>query len=140
MGAARTEHTATLLDDGKLLVAGPGSLNGQPIGSTELYDLASGTWSATGTMIDVVGENTATLRLDGRVLVAGGCCVGNDVVTSAEVYDPATGTWSATESMIDGRGGHAAILLGTGEVLVVGGTRAGVSDALASSELYAPGP
>jgi hypothetical protein len=142
VAATRSGHSATLLDDGKVLVAGGSrSASGEPsLTSSDLYDPATGTWSATGTMTQGRVDHTAILLSDGRVLVAGGCCIGEgDVLASAEVYDPATGTWSATESMIDGRRGQAAILLDTGEVLVVGGRRTGPTDALASSELYAPG-
>lgn len=75
MAADRSYHTATLLLDGKVLVAG-GAQDGGPRGSpsSELYDPISGTWTATGTMITPMPRygHTATLLPDGRVLVAGG--------------------------------------------------------------------
>ena len=75
-----------------------------------MYDPASGTWTATGPMVQRVLRH-ATLLRDGRVLVAGG----------AELYDPASGTWTATGKRNDERHGHAAVLLPDGKVLVAGG-------------------
>jgi Galactose oxidase, central domain/Kelch motif len=139
MGTARTGHTATLLPDGRVLVAGgygggmvpPSSL--LPT-SAELYDPASGTWTATGSMGTPRIGGTATLLRDGRVLVAGGISDG----TSAELYDPASGTWTATGSMVIPRLGGTATLLRDGRVLVAGGCCDGNGISLASAELYDP--
>ena len=87
---ARCYHTATLLPNGKVLVAG--GYNGHSLlSSAELYDPASGTWSATGSLSTARYLHTATLLPNGKVLVAGGF---KQVValSSAELYDPATGT------------------------------------------------
>ena len=65
-----TDHTATLLPIGKVLVAG-GS-NGSDLSSAELYDPASGTWTATGSLGTARSFHTATLLPNGKVLVAGG--------------------------------------------------------------------
>jgi ELWxxDGT repeat protein len=126
----RLYHTATLLANGKVLVAG-GLGNGNPIKSTELYDPASGNWSATGNLTERRSRHTATLLPDGRVLVAGGFAANSVALKSAEIYDPATGAWSSTGSLITARGTHAATLLADGKVLVVGG-------AIGSAELYDP--
>jgi large repetitive protein len=68
---ARLRHTATLLPNGKVLVAGGN--NGPPaLSSAELYDPASGTWTATGSLGTARGYHTATLLPNGKVLVAGG--------------------------------------------------------------------
>jgi hypothetical protein len=83
--------TATLLRDGKVLVAG---LNG-----AELYDPESGTWTATGKMVTPRYHHTATLLPDGNVLVAGGDIVPDRAVDSAELYDPDTGSWTATANL-----------------------------------------
>jgi hypothetical protein len=89
--------TATLLANGKVLVAGDKG--------AELYDPANGTWSATGKMITPRHHHTATLLPDGRVLVAGGD-VGDGMVYSAELYDPDTASWTATANTRSG--GHCA--------------------------------
>ncbi|RKG78754.1 kelch-like protein [Corallococcus exercitus] len=114
----RLASTATLLPDGKVLVAGGRQEQAHTCGTAaELYDLPSNTWSATGFMLDCRYGHTATLLPDGKVLVAGG--QGQVVTTStAELYDPATGTWSATGSMTEPRAGHTATLLPNGKVLV----------------------
>jgi hypothetical protein len=134
MLVAREGHSATLLRDGRVLVAGgrgrsPEALRG--LASAELYDPASGTWRATGNMIEGPGEAGqgqfwATLLPDGRVLVVGGL---------AELYDPTSGTWTATGNMIEGSVYAAITLLPNGKVLVAGG---GSGDSLASAELYDP--
>jgi hypothetical protein len=93
--AARTRHTATLLPNGKVLVAGGN--DGHALSSAELYDPASGTWTATGSMGTARERPTATLLPNGKVLVAGGALNELDAyLSSAELYDPATGTWAET--------------------------------------------
>jgi len=123
LNVARFNHTATLLPNGKVLVAG-GAGN-----SAELYDPATGVWTYTGGMHYARSGHTATLLLNGQVLVAGGA--GN----SAELYDPATGRWTVTGSLNTARIYHTATLLGNGSVLVAGGEDdSGFT--LASAELY----
>jgi galactose oxidase-like protein/Kelch motif protein len=125
----RSLHTATLLPNGKVLVAG-GWPEAVSTGSAELYDPATGTWTLTGSLNVRHAAHTATLLFDGRVLVAG----GTHSFTSVELYDPATGTWTVTGSLTTPRYGyHTATLLSDGRVLVAGG-RADV----ASVELYDP--
>jgi N-acetylneuraminic acid mutarotase len=138
MTAARTGHTATLLPNGQVLVAGgEGScVNGSCsfLSSAELYNPATGTWSATGSMTTARSRHTATLLPNGQVLVAGGgCCSG----TTAELYTPATGAWTPTGSLSFPRSGALAGLLPNGQVLVVCGVDdPGVPPCVA--ELYNP--
>ncbi len=135
LATAREDHTATLLPNGKVLVAGGGNSSFNALASAELYDPASGTWSATGSLATARYEHTATLLPNGKVLVAGG--FGNSgLLASAELYDPTSGTWSATGSLATARQYHTATLLPSGKVLVAGG--GGNSGALASAELYDP--
>lgn len=119
MAIARGGHTVTLLNDGRVLVAGAFH-GGVGLGSTEIYDPAADTWSASGDMINPRGRHGATLLNDGRVLVAGGVS-GGASLSSAEIYDPATGAWSATGNMISARNGFPSVLLNDGRVLVIGG-------------------
>jgi hypothetical protein len=120
-----------LLPNGKVLVAG-GDFN---LASAELYDPASGTWTATGSLAIGREVYTATLLPNGKVLVAGGVAGGSTFLASAELYDPASGTWTATGSLNTGRSGHTATLLSDGKVLVAGGDGTGYVP-LASAELY----
>lgn len=104
--------TATLLPNGKVLVAGRKMI--------ELYDPATKTWSRTDNLNTARAEFTATLLQNGKVLVVGGH-LGRRVFDAAELYDPATGTWSPTGNLITGRWYHTATLLKNGKVLVAGG-------------------
>ena len=139
MTASRANHTATLLSNGQVLIAG--GVGGTSIlASAELYDPIAGTFSVTGSMHDARQGHTATLLPDGRVLVTG----GDDnsatayTVATAEIYDPSTGTFTVTGNMTTPRMGHAAVLLTNGKVLIMGGQNFYTSGILQSTELYDP--
>ena len=134
MSAARFNHTATLLPNGRVLVAGGGRLGSSYHSSAELYDPATGTWSMTGSMSIERQIHTATLLSDGKVLVAGG--YGYAYLTSVELYDPTTGTWAMTGSMSYENLENTATLLPNGKVLVAGGY--GYGGGLARAQLYNP--
>ena len=124
-------HTANLLTDGRVLVAG-----GFPqTAAAEIFDPSSGVWSTTGSMSEAREFHTATRLLDGRVLAVGGTNSGA-YLTSAEIFDPSTGVWSTTGGLTVGRMDHTMTLLPDGRVLVVGGYAAGAY--LASAEVYDP--
>ncbi|TMD47674.1 MAG: hypothetical protein E6I86_08725 [Chloroflexi bacterium] len=133
--AVRFLHTATLLPNGEVLVAGGTNSTGE-LTSAELYNPASGTWSSAGSMSTARALPTATLLPNGEVLVAGGFNRNNGVLASAELYSPATGIWSSTGTMSVPRWLNIATLLPDGEVLVAGGQNS--TGDLSSAELYNP--
>jgi len=91
MTTPRVFHTATLLKNGRVLIAGGFDTDFRNcLKSTELYDPATGTFTAAGDMSNARSRHAAALLPDGRVLVIGGC---NDLI-SADVYDPTTGTFT----------------------------------------------
>jgi Galactose oxidase, central domain len=148
-------HTATLLRNGKVLVVGgagwlctgtfplPGSFCYSTVYSgAEVYDVATGTWSVTGSL-SRRAAHTATLLANGQVLVAGGANWGYDVggygyLKSAELYDPASGRWRPTGSFSAIRGGNTATLLPNGKVLAVGISNIINGSVVYAAELYDP--
>jgi hypothetical protein len=114
MTAARSDQSATLLPNGKVLLAG-----GSGLDSAELYDPASGTFAPTGKMSFGRTGPSAVLLLDGKVLVAGG---GNSPPPGAELYDSTTGQFTATGSTQTQRSDATANLLANGDVLITGGS------------------
>jgi N-acetylneuraminic acid mutarotase len=126
-----------LLPNGKVLVAFGGGTS-DFLSGAQLYDPASGNWSATGSLNPAREGHTATLLPNGKVLAAGGTS-GSGSLASAELYNPATGSWSATGSVNVARRFPTATLLPNGKVLVVGGRGNGsYFDLLYSAELYDP--
>ncbi|HYP39316.1 MAG TPA: kelch repeat-containing protein [Chloroflexia bacterium] len=134
MSVGRCCHTATLLPNGKVLVAGGFEQEGELQASAELYDPAAGKFSPTGSMTIARVGHSATLLKNGKVLLVGGFGDSGQLA-SAEIYDPATGKFSPTGSMNDRRGGFTATLLKDGRVLIAGGND---GTWLASAEIYDP--
>jgi len=156
MNAARENHTATLLSNGEVLVAG-GDDGNQPfvkvLSSAELYNPATGKWTLTGSMHTARFNHSATTLGNGKVLFAGGdngagdCCAVNspashsrssDIpnspcfcphgIASAELYDPATGKWSRTGRLNTPRTLFTATSIpdGTFRVVVAGGIQCNI--------------
>jgi hypothetical protein len=133
-------HTATLLHDGNVLVAGGLGTEETSIAAAETYERKTGAWHVTASMTERRGSHTATLLHNGMVLVVGGLdqqSPGVTVHATAELYDPKEGTWKPTGSLSGPRALHRAELLSDGSVLVVGGFSQ--TDVLASAEVYDPG-
>src|SRR5262249_16066415 len=132
MTTPREYHTATLLPNGKVLIAGGGfRIDGmlRPLASAELSDVGTGTFVATGSM--TTEHATATLLNNGKVLVAGGFPI------SAELYDPSTGAFTVTGSMSD-YWADAATLLPNGKVLITRGNPEAPPPYLTPSHPYDP--
>jgi N-acetylneuraminic acid mutarotase len=127
LSTARADHTATLLPNGQVLVAG--GVNGAPLDQVELYDPTTGTWTVTDSLSTARFDHTATLLPNGQVLVAGGA--DGEFSDQVELYDPASGTWSDADDLGTGHLYHTATLLLNGKVLVAGGDPGGLD-----TELY----
>lgn len=127
-------RAAVLLASGRVLVAGGIGPAGVPLASAELYDPATGTWTATGSLSAARYGHSITVLGDGRVLVAGGSNSSADLATT-EIYDPATGVFTGAAPMGVARSGHSATVLSDGRVLVAGGYAPTVT---ATATLYNP--
>lgn len=118
-------HTATLLKDGRLMIAGGVSASGV-LNTVFAYNPGTGLWSTLAPMPSKLRSHTATLLMDGRVLVAGGDD-GNGETTSSYIYDPVADTWTpgsspTTNPLTFARFGHTATLLPNGSVMISGGS------------------
>jgi N-acetylneuraminic acid mutarotase len=138
-------HTATLLPNGRVLVAGGADNNGNASATAQLYDPATGTWTGTNAMGKARYAHTATLLPNGKVLVVGGTTNQYDptsasLVQTVELFNPANSTWTTTGALKNPRFYHTATLLANGKVLVTGGinTNSYPTSILNSSELYDP--
>jgi len=134
MAQARFDHTATLLPNGKVIIAGgttPDLPNADISSLVEVYDPSTNQFQTVGTMLRPRSNHTATLLGDGRVLLAGGMTYGhgeNTIATATvEAFDPVTGQSQLAVSGVTTRYHHAAVRLSSGEVLLVGGTEGGGS-------------
>jgi hypothetical protein len=150
---SRTVHTATLLPNGKVLVAGGGwygFFGFTPSPTAELYDPTNGTFVETGMMVatnftfGLAGhaQHTAALVTNGLVLITGGLGslgAGTFTQSNTELYHPDTGIWTAAGTMTTRREIHTATLLANGHVLLAGGfDDLELDHARSSAELYSP--
>ena len=141
----RFSHTATLLTNGQVLIAGGQDHDFQDLGSAELYDATAGIWTATGDLNNKRTEHTATLLPNGNVLVTGGFAPNGLFLANCELYNPDTGVWTVTSPMTTARYRHTATLLDDGKVLAAGGLdnpkivdSAYVNQPLSTAEIYDP--
>ena len=139
MNAERAAHSATLLPDGKVLIAGGFREEGTSeiaIASAEIFDPATNTFTPTSDMNEPRNGHTSTLLPNGKVLLAGGWNQQGRTAT-AELYDPQTGTFEYTGGLMAPRQGLTATLLKNGQVLIAGGDSARNTPQL-TAELYDP--
>jgi len=140
LGTPRWLHTATLLDDGRVLVTGGSATYEGLLASAELFQPGSpvssgegdpqhpamfiGGFFETGPLNEARQTHAATRLADGRVLITGGVAEGGaaGTLSSAEIYDPAAGTFQPAGEMTVPRLAHASTLLADGHVLIVGGS------------------
>ncbi len=136
LAQGRWGHTATLLEDGRVLIVGGQSTPSRKLSSAEIFDPATETWSAASDMGHTRSSGHRSVMLkDGRVLALG---ENDDGV--AEIYDPSTDQWADAGVMIQARRWPSATLLPDGRVLVAGGldaTKAGREE-LISAEIFDP--
>jgi hypothetical protein len=132
MNFGRTAHTATLLSDGTVLIAG--GFGPSTIRQAEIFNPVSQTFTVVGDMVSFRNSHTATKLQDGRVLIVGG-----NTSAPAELYDPISHTFSATGSTVEPRSsGFTATLLADGRVLVTGGFGVVTPAVRNSAEIYDP--
>jgi N-acetylneuraminic acid mutarotase len=133
----RIENTATLLDNGRVLIVG--GYDQFQIPGAKLFDPSTGARTNAGTMVAKRFDHVAVKLADGRVLVAGGSTStgASTASASSEIYDPVLNTWSAASNLGFARQSAAAVLLMNGKVLVVGGVTGNTP--VAMSETYDPG-
>ncbi len=130
----RYSHTATLLSNGTVLIAG-GSDGVEDLATAELFDPSTGNFTPTGSMESPRISHTAMMLGDGKVLIAGGTN-GAATLSTAELFDPSTGIFTPTGSMTAARQDYTATLLNNGTVLITGGYD-GTED-VATAELFDP--
>ncbi len=132
LATARSQHTATRLADGRVLVAGGRSQDATvALSSTELFDPRTNTWKLGPPMSTARAGHTATILVDGRVLVVGGSAPAAsedgtnrfEALASAELFDPKRNGWTTVGALANPRNGHSATRLADGSVLIIGGAR-----------------
>jgi hypothetical protein len=138
LGEPRAGHTATLLTDGRVLIAGGNT--GTWLASTEIYDPRSGRFAPGPNLTEPRSDHLAVTLPDGRVLMVGGSSTGYTFLSSAETFDPVRLVFSRTGAMSVARESHIGVLLSNGLVLIAGG-HAGRQSAIRlyeTAELYDP--
>jgi N-acetylneuraminic acid mutarotase len=136
--SGRHGHTATILRNGNVLIAGGQGVNGSAMVESYMYVPGTNSWESAGPMLVPRAGHTASLLPSGRVLITSGLDTGKKPVAKAEVFDPtrkywAERAWTSAGNMKNALPGAAAVVLLDGTVLVTG-----VGSAGASAEIYDP--
>ena len=117
----RLKHTASVLEGGKVLIAGGIDSNHNLIDEAELFDPSTGKFSSTHALNAQRSSHTASILANGKVLIVGGWVTIEGISRSAEIYDPSSGLFANTGNLTEKRNGHAARLLPSGKVLLING-------------------
>jgi hypothetical protein len=141
MNVARWLHTATLLNDGTVLITGGSSLSNETtLNSAEIYNSTTGTFTLLPNTLNTarVGH-TATLLSSGQVLIVGGYDPNTGIISDSELYDPTAQVFIDLGNTNTPRFHHTATLLQTGQVLIAGGETDPVPDgSYNSAEIFSP--
>jgi hypothetical protein len=135
---ARFSHTATLLVDNRVLIAGGMERNGYWLNSAEIYNPETGQFSPTRNMLSRRAGAMAARLPNGKVLIAGGTDGSGTSLRTTEIYDPASNIFAPGPIMLAPRAHGVAIRLKDGRVLIAGGCAQGDDERLASAEIYDP--
>jgi hypothetical protein len=138
MAALRGNPTASLLPDGRVLVAGGWTPLDPAPPSVEFFDPATGQFTAGPNLLVRRYRHSAVTLPDSRVVLLGGARVDTgDVIKAVEIYDPQHASFSPAGSLVEARHTAQATLLSDGRVLIAGGH--GANGRLDSVEIYDPG-
>lgn len=137
LNTPRYAHTATLLQNGYVLIVG-GFDNSEVTGTAELYNPLTQTFSPTGSLNTARTYHSATLLPNGNVLIAGGLNASGAPLNTAELYNPGTGEFSYTGQLNTARYAHGSSLVYSGNVLVYGGVATSAGATTVSAEQYNP--
>lgn len=143
MPASRSGHTADLLANGKVLVAGGNG--GAPANSAILFDPAAnggaGAWSPTSNTLTAGRyQHRSVVLASGKVLLVSGRdgTASSKELASAELYDPSANAWSSGGALTAAAYDHGVALLPGGKVLAFGGTNSSSSVVHSNGQLYDP--
>lgn len=118
---ARASHTASVLHDGTVLVAGGFDAKQKALASVEIWDNTAQAWHTAPPLQQARYGHSASLLGDGRVMIAGGVGSQGLPINSVELWEPGAHAWSAGKPMLLPSRNHATAVLANGDVLVTGG-------------------
>ena len=151
MGVSRYNHTATLLNDGRVIVTGGTQDGTSSITDCEIFDIVNG-WVPTDDLHYPRMRHDANIIPDSdNLMVTGGWIgnghpslfkhfngPGNSSLSSTEIFDPSTSSWIAGPDLNNGRFWHQSAITDNDELIVIGGLNV-TQGALSSCEVYRDG-